>query len=108
MDQNRNESFRQEYPSTVAEAQKAIDRDVSNIDAIVAGNEELISALEKQVEVLSNRLEPVSARYPEGDKAETESGLRGESSLAQKLAKETYRLRNLSDRISRMTRELEI
>jgi len=105
---DRDEEFRQEYPSTATEAKNIAQRDVSNIDAIIAGNEELLSAVEKQVEVLSNRLEPVSARYPEADKAETEAGVRGESSLAQKLAKETYRLRNLSDRLSRMTRELEV
>lgn len=96
-------------PTTATEAKKmAIDKDVSNIDSIVAGNEELLSALEKQVEVLSNRLEPVSVRYPEGDRAETEAGIRGESPLAQKLASQTYRMRSLSDRVSRMTRELEV
>lgn len=90
-------------------ARKASIADRSVVDNAVAGNEELVSAIEKQVEVLYSRLTPVSSRVPtEGTTDEAVAGVRGNSPLVEKLASETYRLRNISDRLSSITRELEI
>lgn len=102
---------RVEYPSTATEARNAMvteAQETSSVDLVVVTNEELLSALEKQVEMMNHRLEPVSARYSEPESDKAGEGPRGDSPLAQKLLSQTYRMRNLSDQLSRMTRELEI
>jgi len=85
---------------------KAIE--ASPVDSVISSNDELIDALQKQVEVLYNRLDPVSSRHPNDETSADRAGVRGSSTMVEKLGKQNYQLQNLSDRLSRMTRELEI
>jgi len=82
--------------------------EVSPVDSALQMNNEYIQALEKQVEVLYSRLAPVSSRTPEEPTKADAPGVRGNSSLVDTIGGHGYRLSSLSDKISRMTRELEI
>lgn len=92
--------------NTATEAAKALA--VAPLDEQLSTNDELIDALTKQVEVLSNRLQPVSSVEPEREPGEDAPGYRGNSAYAERVGKQTYRLRNLSDKLSSVTRRLEI
>lgn len=94
------------YPTTATEAKMA--REISPVDSALQMNTEYIQAIEKQVEVLAQRLAPVSSNEPERDDTTDRAGVRGNSSLVETVGSQGYKLSNISDRLSRLTRNLEI
>lgn len=80
----------------------------SPVDDALAMNNELIQAIEKQVEVLFQRLEPVSSRTDEPNNGKDSAAPRGSSTLVETIAGHGYRLSSVSDRLSKLTRNLEV
>ena len=71
-------------------------------------NSELISAIEKQVEVLAARLEHVSSSEPSAPGDSKSLSPRGNSSLANRIHSQGSQLSDISDRLSYITRILEV
>ena len=81
---------------------------ISGVDSIINTNHEILSALEKQTEILGARLEPVRCSSPDVQDSDSVAVTPAASILSKRLFEETYRLRALSDTISRIIRELDI
>lgn len=81
--------------------------EISPVDSALNQNDELISAIEKQVEVLGSRLTKVSNVVPE-DPGDDTAGVRGNSDLVSTIGSHGHRLSKVSNTLSRLTRNLEI
>lgn len=95
--------------SKYSDADMAMTKEVSPLDSILSMNQERIMAIEKQVEVLAKRLSPVSSVEPERNETSADRAAnRGNSALIETLGGQGNTLSSISDRLSRITRNLEI
>jgi len=91
-----------ENETTTSKAQE-----ISPLESTINRNDELLSAIEKQLEVLESRLIVVSSNTPDesGEDATTSCGI---STTVSLLGSHGHRLSKISNTISRLTRNLEI
>jgi hypothetical protein len=86
----------------------SIAKEQSPVSEAIDRNSELLMAVEKQVEVLASRLEHVSSSEPTPPSDDKAIAGRGNSSLASRIHSQGSQLAAISDRLSYVTRMLEI
>lgn len=82
--------------------------EVSPVEDGLSRNFETIAIIEKQLEVLDQRLQPISSLQPEREREQDSLGYRGNSSVSEKVASQGYKLSNISERINSIMNKLEV